>query len=122
MNKTCKTCGIELDVNRLKKDRRLLCKDCNNSRILKFVNNQNNKRAKSNKYYMYYLPEEHYIGITNYPKNRKAQHSSKGKITEGMEIVAEYNNPKLLVLHEALMHYIGYNGSAYDKMLKSKIK
>lgn len=63
------------------------------------------------------MPEEHYIGITNNPTQRMGQHRHRGKITEGWEIVAEYSDPKLCVLHEALMHYIGYNGSAYDKMI-----
>ena len=42
----------------------------------------------SNGYFVYYLPEEHYIGMTNYLKRRMYQHRKKGKCTEGMEIVA----------------------------------
>ena len=120
MSKLCKECGIYLNPKRFKKDRRLLCKHCNNKRILKYINKLNRKKI-NNIYYLYYLPEEHYIGITNSLKRRMSVHrTQKNKITEGWEIIAEYTDPKLCALHEALMHYIGYNGSAYDNMLKSK--
>ena len=115
--KTCKSCQIKLDsFNRA--GRNLLCKKCKNKAILGYTNGYNRNRHK---YYMYYLPEEHYIGITNYVSRRISVHKYKGKrITEGYEVVAVYDNPKLAALHEALMHYLGYNGSAYDSMLKYK--
>ena len=115
----CGDCAEIIDRSEIK-DRRHLCNACFNKRLLKYNNARNKGIITDGKFYLYYLPEEHYIGITNNPKNRIPQHTYRGKIIDGWEIVAEYDNPKLCAFHEALMHLIGYNGSAYDNMLKSK--
>jgi len=68
---------------------------------------------KSGKYYVYYLPEEHYIGITDHPKGRISRHKYVGKITDCWEIVAEFDNPFDAVILEAEFHRRGYNGFQY---------
>lgn len=97
------------------------CKKCESQRTVDYLNRKSKENKEDGKYYIYYLPEEHYIGISNFVKRRVDQHKYKNKrIIDGWEVVAEYTDPKLAALHEALLHYIGYNGSAYDNMLKSK--
>ena len=109
----CKNCNILIKKDKLRDKGRRLCNKCDNKRQLNYKN--------TGKYYIYYIPEEHYIGISNKPQQRMYSHK-KTKIIDGWEIVAEYNDPKLAALHEALLHYIGYRGSAYDRMLKGHAK
>ena len=59
---------------------------------------------------LYYLPEEHYVGFTNNIKSRLRGHRSKGRITEGYEIIGIYNCPIYTHLIETKFHLMGYNG------------
>lgn len=68
---------------------------------------------KSGDYYVYYLPEEHYIGITDHPRGRISRHKYCGKIVDDWEIVAVFNNPFDAVILEAEFHRRGYNGFQY---------
>ena len=70
-------------------------------------------RMTSNGYFVYYLPEEHYIGMTNYLKRRMYQHRKKGKCTEGMEIVACFERSVDAHWFETMLHQRGYLGYSY---------
>ena len=59
---------------------------------------------------VYYLPEEHYIGITNNPIKRAKKHRQCGKSTYGMEIIAIFDNPFDAIILEAEFHRREYNG------------
>ena len=61
---------------------------------------------------VYYLPEEHYIGITS-NKNlwrRMHQHRRDGHHTLDVEIVAFYKKRVNAHLVETMLHAHGYNG------------
>ena len=70
-------------------------------------------RQKDGYFYLYYLPEEHYVGISNYVKGRMYDHSKKGKITEGYEIIAKFKRGVDAHLLETMFHQRGYNGYNY---------
>lgn len=64
-------------------------------------------------YTVYYLPEEHYVGMTKDLLERMRDHTKKGKIVDGYEIVGQYLNPKIAHLLETQLHYRGYHGFQY---------
>lgn len=64
---------------------------------------------------VYYLPEEHYIGITHYLPTRLAMHRKAGKITEGAIIVASFERHVDAAWLEVMFHQRGYNGYKYQK-------
>ena len=73
-------------------------------------------RKKSDKdpyYTVYYLPEHHYVGMTNSLNRRIKEHKRKGKIVNGYEIVGRYNNVVEAHLYETMLHAIGYEGFRY---------
>lgn len=61
-------------------------------------------------YTLYYLPEHHYIGITNQPKKRLINHRATGRLTEGYEVVATFDTKREALDAETYMHSIGYVG------------
>ena len=65
-------------------------------------------------YTLYYLPEEHYIGVTNQPKLRFNLHKCLGKHTLDIEVVCTFSNKQQALLCERLLHSIGYNGAGYS--------
>ena len=58
-------------------------------------------------YYVYYLPEEHYIGISGNLRNRFYHHD---KCTFQWEIVARFEREVDAAWFETLFHQRGYNG------------
>lgn len=62
---------------------------------------------------VYYLPEEHYIGITKNLKRRIKAHNHSGKITEGYEVVAYFERYVDAMYLEVMFHQRGYNGCRY---------
>ena len=91
-----------------KKARRCYCKECGRAQRRGWRDSK-----KDGSWYVYYLPEEHYIGITSLVEERIKEHSHKGKITDNYEIIAKYNHPALALMTEALFHYCGYEGCSY---------
>ena len=60
---------------------------------------------------VYYLPEEHYIGVSCHVVNRMSQHRNRDKrITEGYEILAKFERQVDAHWFEILFHIRGYNG------------
>lgn len=112
----CPRCSMSFEVKRSK----MFCSDkCQrNYSRQKSIDDFKSKKM----YYLYYIPEEHYIGVSNDPKRRMQNHGAKGKITDNWEVFFESSNPRLVAYYEALFHLIGYNGSNYDNMLKSREK
>ena len=65
---------------------------------------------KDDFYTLYYLKEEHYVGITNQPKIRIPIHSTKGKHILDYEVITTFKTKSEALGVEAYMHSIGYNG------------
>ena len=84
----------------------------------------NEKRRVENTdsfYTLYYLPEEHYIGVTNQPRLRVFNHKHSGRHTLDLEVVCTFSNKKDALLCERLFHSIGYNGAGYNGGRHKKI-
>ena len=61
-------------------------------------------------YTVYYIPEEHYVGMTSNPRYRMSKHKHLGKIIDGWEVLCSFENPILAHLMETRLHLMGYNG------------
>lgn len=59
---------------------------------------------------VYYLPEEHYIGMTNNIKRRIKYHEYSGRITDDFEVLATFKRQVDAHLFETLLHSMDYNG------------
>ena len=73
----------------------------------------NKKRIsyKIDKYYsVYYIPEEHYVGVSNHVARRIQQHKLRGKITNDWEVIAKFERQVDAHWFETLFHMRGYNG------------
>ena len=63
---------------------------------------------------VYYLPEEHYVGMTDALLERMRKHRYKHKrITEGVETLGKFECPIQAHLFETMLHLRGYNGFRY---------
>ena len=72
----------------------------------------NRDKMRDSKVSLYYLPEDHYIGISNCIYKRMAVHRSRfDRHTEDVEIVATFDTRAEALHYEKLLHSIGYNGS-----------
>jgi hypothetical protein len=61
-------------------------------------------------FYVYYLPEEHYIGMTNNIHRRIKHHDFSGKIVDGYEVLARFKRQVDAHLFETRLHAMDYNG------------
>ena len=99
-----------------------ICKSCKKAYSKNYRKANPDKVKSNNKKYrkiyidatggfaVYYLPEEHYVGFTNSVKSRIREHSKKGKIVAGYEVVATFESPIDAHLFETMLHQRGYNG------------
>ena len=67
---------------------------------------QKSKRHKLDHYIVYYLPEEHYCGITENPHKRMILHRSRGLDTEGWRVLYASEDLADARNHENLFHSI----------------
>jgi hypothetical protein len=110
--KACSNCGINkplTEYHRNGDNYRAMCKRCRKSR-------GHNKKVRHHDghFTVYYLPEHHYIGMTNALKNRLQEHRSKNnRITDGYEIVATFDRAVDAHLMETKLHSMGYDGFHY---------
>ncbi len=90
------------------------CKSCkrksDSKRTGKYVDRDENGNFI---YTVYYLPEEHYVGMTKDYAQRIRDHRKNGKIVEGNEIISRFLDPKEAHLVETTLHMMGYNGFQY---------
>ena len=61
-------------------------------------------------YGVYYLPEEHYVGMSVNIPNRMLKHKHLGRSTAGWELLCSFENPIEAHLMETRLHLMGYNG------------
>lgn len=113
--KTCRICNESKTIDsfhRRGQGHRTECKKCK-SKI-----DSKRTRMPDGFYSVYYLPEHHYVGMTNSMKNRMQEHKHKGKITDGYEVVAQFGSAIEAHLAETMLHAIGYNGFYYKGQKK----
>ena len=71
--------------------------------------------------YVYYLPEEHYVGVTTSPVKRMNQHrNSQNHIVDGWEIIARFERRVDAHYLEIMFHMRGYQG--FSKVGRKKYK
>ena len=63
---------------------------------------------------VYYLPEEHYVGITNHISHRMGAHTTSNYITDGYEILGAFERAVDAHALEVQLHQRGYRGSRYN--------
>ena len=73
-------------------------------------------------YSVYYLPEEHYAGVTSRVIARMRDHKCNGMITEGFEVVFTTESKREALDFEAKLHSMGYNGSDKNGYLARRIE
>jgi len=107
--KKCTNCLIEKDILHFHKLKngyyKSNCKECRSKSAKEYKDSK-----KDGTYYLYYIPEEHYVGITNYLSARMSKHKHYNKLTEGFEIICAFKSQKQAHLYETLLHCMGYNG------------
>ena len=61
-------------------------------------------------YSVYYIPEEHYVGMSKNVYSRMIKHKHLGKIIDGYEVLQSFENPIAAHLMETQLHLMGYHG------------
>ena len=69
---------------------------------------------KDGYYHVYYLPEEHYVGMTDCLSKRLTGHKNAGRIIEGVETIARFERAVDARWFEAMFHQRGYQGFHYN--------
>jgi arginyl-tRNA--protein-N-Asp/Glu arginylyltransferase len=105
----CKVCRCEI-ANRHYSNNKEYHKEKNRKNYLK---NIKDKWYGNKTYYVYYLPQHHYIGMTKNLKARLSLHYNSNKIVDDFEIVGEYDTAIEAHLVETQLHYMGYEGFRY---------
>jgi len=112
--RTCSTCNETKPIteyHRKGEGHVKMCKSCRKDR-----GHSKRKRYKNGYYTVYYLPEHHYVGMTNALKNRLQEHRSKnGRITVGYEVIATFERAVDAHWFETTLHAMGYHGFHYKK-------
>ena len=67
---------------------------------------KNRKSSKLDYYLVYYLPEENYVGMTQYPTKRISNHRRKGKNVDGWRVLYCSNDKMEAGYHEALFQSV----------------
>ena len=113
--KKCTKCNKTLslkDFHRCKrspKGVRAECKSCRKKYAANLF-----KSKKIDHYIVYYLPEEHYVGITNHPKDRMSNHRRGGKNINGWRVLYATECRTDARHHENLFHSVLMcNGISY---------
>ena len=71
------------------------------------------KNRKGDGFYsVYYIPEEHYVGMTNCVKFRLASHKhTSDRDLEGFRVLKTFDCPHKAHIYETQWHSMGANGS-----------
>jgi hypothetical protein len=118
--KTLKTCGMTKKCTKCKtlkpasdfylknKEKGWLrpeCKVCSNR-----LTTERRKQSLDGYWYVYKIVDDHYVGITSDLKSRKASHKHNGLKAKSMIKIAKYKKPEYAIIHEAIMHLMGWKG------------
>ena len=103
MKKKCEHCSELFESNRNKRFCSRNCKNyaCKRRRV---------DTHKNGPYYVYYIPEHHYIGITNNVNERMTKHRSEGKVTDGYETLCSFERKVDAAWLEIMFQQRGYLG------------
>ena len=109
--KKCTQCEVEKSLDdfffvKARDSHDSFCKECRRAYGKRW-------RQGDGLYNVYYLPEHHYVGMSNRINARLSQHRKQGRITEGYEIVYKCKTPAMALLMEAYLHTMGYEGCRY---------
>ena len=88
--------------------RRSKCKECMREEGAEFRD-----KYKSDGWKVYYLPEEHYVGMASDLKRRLNTHRRGGRIIENYEIIAKFERAVDAHFFETHLHIRGYYGFNY---------
>lgn len=80
-------------------------KEAQKARILAYK-----QTLKEDFYTVYYLKEDHYVGITNQPKIRMQNQRRNGKHVLDYEVVAKVKTKREALDIESYLHKMNYNG------------
>ena len=111
----CKEAKDETKFNRdssRKNGRQRYCTVCRNQKRREI---SANKKKDQGGWIVYYLPEEHYVGITSNLYRRMSNHKSDGKSTIDLEIISKHKTPEMAALMECYLHTMGYRGSKWNQ-------
>jgi hypothetical protein len=135
--KKCKECGVDFKP---KTSNTTICSDkCRKARhncVTKKWSKDNICKMKAYSsgirddwFSVYYLPEEHYVGMTDFLSYRIKQHDTgrvrnyskvakqeRSKITEGFEVLARFKSEVDAHWFEVSLHRMGYIGSRYKRI------
>ena len=81
-----------------------------NKDSLKIRQKEYRQSLTDDSYTLYYLREEHYIGITTQPNMRMRNHKKNGKHILDYEVVSTFETKREALEAEKYMHSIGYCG------------
>ncbi len=114
--KKCSTCQEEKSLDLFhraingKHGRHNICKECRKETSKELWENRESGLTT-----LYYLPEEHYVGLTTDMSQRMPRHRRDGKITEGYEVIAKFERALDAAVLEARFHQRRYNGSQFTE-------
>ena len=109
-SKICKICKVEKPLDcytahkRNKGGYKPSCKECSKKYLKAW------RASVCKEHSVYYLPEEHYVGMTNNVRERMTRHRNLGKITEGYEILAVFERRVDAAWFEVQLHQRDYYG------------
>ena len=130
MEKQCTLCKNNLDIDKFNNNKGTSdgkasqCRACMSSYLKEYRSKEGNKeraaKYKKNRYLkerhplgytaVYYLPEDHYIGMTLNFKRRMNQHRLDGRHVADVEILAWFERSVDAHLFETQLHVLGYLG------------
>lgn len=109
--KQCIKCDAKLPLSDFYKNKKAqdghhpTCKSCQKEAARQRFHN-----TKEGYWTVYYLPEEHYVGMTNNQTYRNCLHKKNGKSVDGYEVVAKFESAIDAHLFETMLHQRGYHG------------
>ena len=112
-NKICNLCNISLPISEFNKSLKnkeglkTRCKKCQRIENKKY---DGAKLGLLDYYIVYYIPNEHYVGITNQPKARMKHHEKSGKNIEDWRVLFCTHDRHEARLIENRFHDIGFEG------------
>ena len=111
--KSCNLCNIDLPITSFNKSLsnkgglKTRCKSCQRIENKKY---DESKLGLLEYYIVYYIPNEHYVGITNQPKARMKHHEKNGKNIDGWRVLFCSSDRHQARLIENRFHDMGFEG------------
>ena len=111
----CSACQKEKSLDEFHKDRsrksgrQRYCKECK-----RFFDKEGYHPKFKQKYMIYYLPKERYIGMTYNLKRRMSAHKQRhSRDITGYRVLLTTKHEKVAHIVETFFHLVGFNGFRY---------